>query len=169
MFLERLQGQWLHHLPGQPIAVPDHRFREVVFPNIQPERSLAQLEAIPSSPITVSWFCNFAIGIPHHNIMDKREELRIPEDLTVREGRYITEDTSSGCAWSFSLLLAARERSGCAFQAVHLHQVRLSVSETLSLSLSLLFFRSLSFHLIYYPYSQLDCIISCHLAFQHHS
>jgi len=61
----------------------------------------------------VSWFCNFAIGIPHHNIMDKREELRIPEDLTVREGRYITEDRSSGCAQSFSLLLAARERSRC--------------------------------------------------------
>ena len=35
----------------------------------------------------MSWFCNFAIGIPHHNIMDKREELCIPEDLTVREGR----------------------------------------------------------------------------------
>ena len=53
-------------------------------------------------------FCNFAIGIPHHNIMDKREEeLHIPEDLTVREGRYVTEDTSSGCAWSSSLSLAA--------------------------------------------------------------
>ena len=54
----------------------------------------------------MSWFCNFAIGIPHHNIMDKREELRIPEDLTVREGRHITEDTSSGCMQSSSLLLA---------------------------------------------------------------
>jgi len=31
--------------------VPDHPFREVVFPNIQPESSLAQLEAIPFSPI----------------------------------------------------------------------------------------------------------------------
>jgi len=119
--------------------------------------------------IFVSWFCNFAIGIPHHNIMDKREELLIPEDLTISEGRYITEDASSGCAWSFSLLLAARESSGGAFQAVRLHQVGLSVSETLSLSLSLLFFRSLSFHLIYYPYFQLDCIILCHLAFHHHS
>ena len=39
----------------------------------------------------------------------------------------------------------------------------------LTLSLSLLLFRSLSFHLIYYPYFQLDCIISCHLAFQHRS
>ena len=58
-------------------------------------------------------FCN-VIGIPHHNIMDKREDLRIPEDLTVREGRYIMEDMSSGCARSFSLSLAVRERSGCA-------------------------------------------------------
>ena len=40
--------------------------------------------------------------------MDKREEeLRIPEDLTVREGRYNMEDTSSGCAQPFSLSLAA--------------------------------------------------------------
>jgi len=47
--------------------------------------------------------------------MDKREEeLRIPEDLMVREGSYITEDMSSGCARSFPLSLAARERSGCA-------------------------------------------------------
>ena len=52
MFLEHFQGQWLHYLPGQPIPVPEHSFREVLFPNIQPEPSLAQLEAIPSSPIT---------------------------------------------------------------------------------------------------------------------
>jgi len=32
--------------------VPDPPFREVVFPNVQPESSLAQLEAIPTSPIT---------------------------------------------------------------------------------------------------------------------
>ena len=37
MFLQHLQGQWLHHLPGQPSPVPDHPFREVVFPNVQPE------------------------------------------------------------------------------------------------------------------------------------
>ena len=47
MFLEHLQGRWLHHLSGQPIPVPDHPFREVVFPNIQPESSLAQLEPFP--------------------------------------------------------------------------------------------------------------------------
>ena len=51
MLFEHHQGQWLHHLSGQPIPVPDHPFREV-FPNVQPEPSLAQLEAIPSSPIT---------------------------------------------------------------------------------------------------------------------
>jgi len=44
----------------------------------------------------------------------REEELRIPEDLTVREGRYTTENMSSACTWSFSLSLAARERSGCA-------------------------------------------------------
>ena len=32
--------------------MPDHPFREVVFPDIQPEPSLEQLEAIPCSPIT---------------------------------------------------------------------------------------------------------------------
>ena len=37
---------------GKPIPVADHPFREVGFPNIQPEPSLEQLEAIPSSPIT---------------------------------------------------------------------------------------------------------------------
>ena len=33
------------------MPAPDHSLREVVFPNIQPESSLTQLEAIPSSPI----------------------------------------------------------------------------------------------------------------------
>ena len=50
MFLGHLQGQWLQHLPGQPIPVPDHSFR-VVFPNIQPQSPMVQLEAILSSPI----------------------------------------------------------------------------------------------------------------------
>ena len=52
MLFEHHQTRWLHHLSGQPIPVPDRPFREVVFPNVQPEPSLAQLEAIPSSPIT---------------------------------------------------------------------------------------------------------------------
>ena len=113
----------------------------------------------------LSWFCNFAIGIPHHNIMDKREELRIPEDLTVREGRHITEDTSSGCARCFFTFACCRERSGCAFQAGRLHQVRLSVSETLSLSLSLPLYRSfalslISFGLLSLLPIRLYCIVS---------
>jgi len=32
---------------------------------------------------SLSWFCNFAIGIPHHNIMDKREELRSVLEVSV--------------------------------------------------------------------------------------
>jgi len=148
-------------------------------PHADGSANCAVLSVHASTPLAqlpvhlVSWFCNFAFGIPHHNIMDKREELRIPEDLTVTEGRHITEDTSSGCARCFFTFACCRERSGCAFQAGRLHQVRLSVSETLSLSLSLPLYRSFalspSFHLVYYTYSQLDCIVSCHLASQHHS
>ena len=37
----------IQHLPGQPIPVPNHSFREV-FLNIQPESPLVQLEAIPT-------------------------------------------------------------------------------------------------------------------------
>ena len=32
--------------------MPGHPFREVVFPNVQPEPPLVQFEAIPSSSIT---------------------------------------------------------------------------------------------------------------------
>jgi len=34
MLFEHHQGRWLHCLSGQPIPVPDHPFREVVFPNV---------------------------------------------------------------------------------------------------------------------------------------
>ena len=51
MFLEHLQGHWLHHLPAQPIPAPDHYFVEDFFPNIQPEPPLEQTEAISSRPI----------------------------------------------------------------------------------------------------------------------
>ena len=116
----------------------------------------------------LSWFCNYAIGIQLHNIMDKREEeLRIPKDLTVREGRYITKDTSSGCMRSFSLSLAARERSGCASKPCTFIKYGFQFQK-LSHTLSL--YRSFALsHFIYYPCFQLDCIISCHLAFQHRS
>ena len=49
MVLKHLQGQWLHHLPGQPVPLPHCSFREV-FPNIRLEPSLVQLEAITSCP-----------------------------------------------------------------------------------------------------------------------
>ena len=51
MFLEHLQGQWVHHIPGQPIPVPDHSFREKKFHSIQTESPLVQLKAIISSLI----------------------------------------------------------------------------------------------------------------------
>jgi len=36
MLLVHFQGWWLHHLPGQPLPVPDHSFSKESFPNIQP-------------------------------------------------------------------------------------------------------------------------------------
>ena len=54
MFLERLRGQWLHHLPGQPVPMPHHSFWGETFPDIQPESPMVQLEAIPSCPIVIA-------------------------------------------------------------------------------------------------------------------
>jgi len=51
MFIEPLQGWGLHHYPGQPGPMPDHSFREEMFPDIQSKPLLAQLEAISSHPI----------------------------------------------------------------------------------------------------------------------
>ena len=50
MFLEHRKGK-LDHLPGQPIPLPDHSFKEILT-IIQPEPPLVLLEAIPSHPIT---------------------------------------------------------------------------------------------------------------------
>lgn len=41
MFFEHFQGQWLNPLPKQPIPVPEHSFKEEIFPNIQPEILIA--------------------------------------------------------------------------------------------------------------------------------
>jgi len=46
MFLEHLQAQWLHHLPGQSIPVPEHSFGEVI-PSVQPEPPQAQVRSFP--------------------------------------------------------------------------------------------------------------------------
>ena len=32
-FPVHLQGQWLHHLPGQPVPMPHHSYWEEIFPN----------------------------------------------------------------------------------------------------------------------------------------
>jgi len=51
---EHLQGQWLHHLPGQPIPIHHHSFSEEIFLHIQSELPVVQLEAIHSHPITAT-------------------------------------------------------------------------------------------------------------------
>jgi len=50
-FFEHLQGWGLHHLPGQPGPMPVHSCSKEIFPNIQSEPPLMQLEAIASHPI----------------------------------------------------------------------------------------------------------------------
>jgi len=88
----------------------------------------------------LSWFCNFAIGIPHHNIVDKRRTTypRGPHShrRKIHHGRYII--------WLrtvfFTFACCQGEEWVC-FQAGRLHQVGLLVSETLSLSLSLSLYR----------------------------
>ena len=50
--LEYLQGSWIHHLPEQPVPVHHLSFWEEIFPNIQTEPPLAQLQAIPSCSTT---------------------------------------------------------------------------------------------------------------------
>ena len=49
---EHLQGWRLHHLAGQPVPTPDHSFSKEVFPNIQSEPPLMQLEVIASRPVS---------------------------------------------------------------------------------------------------------------------
>ena len=41
--------------PGQPVPVPDHSSGEEIFPNIQPEPPVVQLEAITSRVVAVTW------------------------------------------------------------------------------------------------------------------
>ena len=50
-FFEHLQGQGLHHFPGQPIPMPDKPFSKEFFPDTQSKPPLMQLEASSSHPI----------------------------------------------------------------------------------------------------------------------
>jgi len=52
MVFEHLQGWGLHHFPGQSVPMSDHSFSKEIFPNIQSEPPLTQLEAIAFRPIT---------------------------------------------------------------------------------------------------------------------
>jgi len=55
MVFEPLEGWGLPHCPGQPDPRPDRSFRKEIFPNIQSEPPLRQLEAISPSPIAGYW------------------------------------------------------------------------------------------------------------------
>ena len=68
MFFERLQGWGLHHLPGQPVLMPDHSFTKEIFPNIQSKPPLMQLVAIASHPIA-SYLGEETIHLPHYNLL----------------------------------------------------------------------------------------------------
>ena len=46
-FFEHLQGQWLHHLPGQPVPMHYLSFWEEIFPNTQPEPPWCNLRPFP--------------------------------------------------------------------------------------------------------------------------
>lgn len=61
-FLEHLQGQQLHHLPGQPVPMHYSSFRKEIFPNIQPDPPQAQLKATTSCPADVS-FVLFSLSL----------------------------------------------------------------------------------------------------------
>ena len=50
-FFKHLQGWGLHHLPGQPVPMPDCSFSKEIFPDIYSKTPLMQLEAIASHPI----------------------------------------------------------------------------------------------------------------------
>ena len=41
--------------PWAAVPMPDYSFREEMFPNIQPDPPMAQLKAITSCPIAVTW------------------------------------------------------------------------------------------------------------------
>ncbi|NXP80557.1 TT39C protein, partial [Ramphastos sulfuratus] len=51
--LQHLQGWGLHHLPGQPLPIPDHSGTKDIFPPLQPNPLLAQFQDI-SSPSNIA-------------------------------------------------------------------------------------------------------------------
>jgi len=65
MALEHLQGQWLHHLYGQPVPLSCCSSWEEIIPNIQPEPPLAQLEPIPFHLVAVTWEKRLSPTSPH--------------------------------------------------------------------------------------------------------
>ena len=50
LFFKNIQGWWINHLPGKSIPVLNHPFSKV-FPDIQSNLPLVQLEAISTCPL----------------------------------------------------------------------------------------------------------------------
>lgn len=57
LIVEHFQGWWLPHFPGELAPVLSHSFSEVVFPDIQPESPVAQLETISFVSPGRWWLC----------------------------------------------------------------------------------------------------------------
>ena len=55
-FFGHLQGWGLHHCPGQPGPMPDHSFSMEIFPNVQSNPPLMQLEASLVQRTWCSWY-----------------------------------------------------------------------------------------------------------------
>jgi len=86
MFFEYLQGRWLHHLPEQPIPVPDHPFREVVFPSVYTNVYLLAISLILLMPhVKIDWRCKGYMAkceyIIHH--LDLPSYLNLGVSLTL--------------------------------------------------------------------------------------
>ena len=59
---EQIQGWWPHHLPGQSVPIHHCSLWGDIVLNVQPERPLVQLEAIPSCPNPSPNFCHCPIA-----------------------------------------------------------------------------------------------------------
>ena len=53
--VEHLQGQWPHHIPGQPIPIHRHSSREEIIPNIQSLPSIPSNSSVCKMRILGTW------------------------------------------------------------------------------------------------------------------
>ena len=124
MFLEHLQGWWLHHLPGQPIPVMDHSFGEEILPNIQPEPFLVQLEAVPSCPAAVTWEKRPTPTSPQPPFRQLYKVIRFPLSLllsVLNNPSSLSCSPSDLCSRPFIRLLRLLEKNSNTFPFILSH------------------------------------------------